>query len=125
MVEMLYHILRLTLHLQDIVRRGDSNPEPVQFLSVHGYGQGILSLLHMADHKVAVLPDRYFCPSINEGQTQSFQRVLAAPNLHPQIKQYVQAKLDVVNKAKAGGAQPAAAAPATTVAPAQVEVKKP
>ncbi|MFB3826069.1 MAG: tetratricopeptide repeat protein [Bryobacteraceae bacterium] len=53
-------------------------------------------------------------------------KVLAMPDAHPTVKQFAQAEKVRATQAKAGGAKPAAApAPAATVQPGTVEVKKP
>ena len=52
-------------------------------------------------------------------------KVLAIPDAHPQIKQFAQAEKVRAVQAKGAGAKPAAAAPATTVTPGTVEIKKP
>ena len=51
-------------------------------------------------------------------------KVLAMPDAHPTVKQFAQAERVRAMQGK-GGAKPAAAAPAATVAPGTVEVKKP
>lgn len=52
-------------------------------------------------------------------------KVMAMPDLHPAVKQFAQAERVRATQGKKGGAKPAAAAPATTVTPGTVEVKKP
>ena len=50
-------------------------------------------------------------------------KVVAIPDAHPQIKQFAQAEKVRATQAKGAGAKPAA--PATTVTPGTVEIKKP
>ena len=51
-------------------------------------------------------------------------KVMAAPDVHPQIKQFAQAERVRAIQAKGGGAKPPAAAPAPAPAPTTPEQKK-
>lgn len=52
-------------------------------------------------------------------------KVMAATDVHPQLRQFAQAERVRAIQAKTGGAKPATPAAPSTTAPAQVEIKRP
>jgi tetratricopeptide (TPR) repeat protein len=52
-------------------------------------------------------------------------KVMAATDVHPQVRQFAQAERVRAIQAKTGGAKPATPAAPSTTAPAQVEIKRP
>ena len=52
-------------------------------------------------------------------------KLMAQPDVHPQIKQFAQAERARAFQMKAAGAKPVAAPPPTSTAPPQIEIKKP